>query len=212
MKTLILANGDFPISDELYQISQTADCLIAADGGARHATNLSRIPDVLVGDLDSIPTALLDQFGKKEVKISRYSTRKDQTDLELAVDQALALDSTEIFLAGLLGGRWDMTLGNILLLAQKKYDKINFTVLGDGSVWKILRRGTHHLQTRCGTGVSLLPLSAVVENISLSGLEYPLVGESLHLGTSRGLSNVSTGTSVDISFASGVLLVIIGTE
>ncbi|MGC8826157.1 MAG: thiamine diphosphokinase, partial [Anaerolineae bacterium] len=59
-----------------------------------------------------------------------------------------------------------------------------------------------------GDIVSLLPLSPVVEGIVTSGLEYPLRGEPLYMGPSRGVSNVMLGPEASVTIASGWLLVV----
>ena len=62
------------------------------------------------------------------------------------------------------------------------------------------------LNVPVGTTVSLLPWGhdAVV---TATGVRWPLHRETLAAGTSRGISNVATATSVDIDVERGMLLV-----
>jgi thiamine pyrophosphokinase len=56
--------------------------------------------------------------------------------------------------------------------------------------------------------VSLLAVGGPALGVATDGLEYPLRGETLEPGSSRGLSNVFTGAEARIGLADGVLLAI----
>ncbi len=132
MLTLIFANGDLTEPPELPDLLARADLIIAADGGANSCRCLGIIPDVLIGDLDSIDPAILKDFQVKAVAIHRHPPRKDATDLELALDFAMAQGAREVWLFGGLGGRWDMSLANVLLAAREKYKTSQFHHTGTG--------------------------------------------------------------------------------
>lgn len=211
MDVLILVNGDLHLSPQLLQQSKNADYIIAADGGAKHCVPLQLTPDILIGDLDSISGPLLKEFQNAGVEIQQYPVRKNATDLELAIDHAIAIGATKIFFAGMLGGRWDMSLANIFLLAHDKYKDIRFLLSGDNCVMHILHPGTHALTTQMGQRVSLLPLKGDGENISLTGFEYPLDQQTIPFGSSIGVSNVTVGTKVQIEHTGGILLLVLST-
>lgn len=209
MITLILANGDLHISPHLLQLAQNADYVIAADGGSRHCAPLQRSPDTLIGDLDSVPKHLLHEFKNGGTNILQYPVRKNATDLELSIDHAIQQGAATIYFAGMLGGRWDMSLANIFLLAHDKYKQARLVLLGDGCVMHILHPGKHSLTTKSNQRVSLLPLKGDGENITLSGFEYPLTEHTISFGSSLGASNVTLGTRVHIEHTKGVLLFIV---
>jgi len=208
MIVLILANGELHPSPALLQIAKDADLVIAADGGARHCKVLERLPDTLIGDLDSIPQELLKGFKSGEIKILQYPERKNATDLELTIDHAITKGATQIYFAGMLGGRWDMSLSNIFLLAQDKYEKIGLSIMSDDCVLHILHPGKHSYTTEIGQRVSLLPLKEDGKNITLTGFEYPLEKHTIPFGSSRGLSNVTSNTTLQIQHSNGVLLML----
>ena len=209
MIALILADGDLHMSSPLLEISEKADYVIAADGGSRHCSTLKRSPDTLIGDLDSVPEDLLRQLKNNGTKIIRHPVRKNATDLELSIDYAIKQGATTIYFAGMLGGRWDMSLANIFLLAHDTYKQARLVLLGDGCVMHILHPGKHSLTTKANKKASLLPLKGDGENITLNGFEYPLTDHTISFGSSLGVSNVTLGTRVHIEHSKGVLLFIV---
>ena len=186
-----------------------ADLLIAADGGANHCAGQGIVPDILVGDLDSINPVLLEHYQEQGVAIHRYPPRKNATDLELALDLAMAKGGRSVWLFGALGGRWDMSLANILLCAREKYQTLTITLPGPGCIMHILHPGgTIPPCPVPGCTVSLLPLQGDVGGLTLHGFEYPLQSATLRFGSTHGVSNVLCKSEGRVSFQSGVLLCI----
>ncbi len=209
MLTLIVANGELTGTTGLSNLVARADLILAVDGGANHCRRLGIVPDALIGDLDSITPTVLEEFREKAVAIHRHPPRKDATDLELALDLAMARGAQEVFLLAGLGGRWDMSLANLLLAAGEKYKTLNFTVLGPDCVMHILHPGEpYSLGGVTGQTVSLLPLQGDVHGLTLRGFEYPLKDATLCFGSTRGVSNVLLDPAATIQLRSGVLLCI----
>ncbi len=209
MLTLIFANGDLPATAELPDLKGRTDFIIAVDGGADHCRALGIIPDILIGDLDSISPAVLKEFQEKSVAIHRHPIRKDATDLELALDLAITKGAREVWLLGGLGGRWDMSLANVLLLAGDTYKTLSFTVPGPNCTMHVLHPGKPFvLFGMPGQKVSLLPLRGDVQGLSLHGFEYPLENATLRFGSTQGVSNVLQEPAATVQFTSGVLLCI----
>jgi len=212
MNALILANGELHTSTELMELAQSVDLLIAADGGAKHSPILQRTPETLIGDFDSVANDLLCEFQNIGVEILQYPTRKNATDLELAIDHAIQKGATTIYFAGMLGGRWDMSLANIFLLASEKYKHIRLTLLGDKCKMYILHPGNNSFTTKPGQSTSLLPLKGNGESISLTGFEYPLDKYTIAFGSSIGVSNIAVKKTVHIKHSAGVLLFIVSND
>ena len=208
MKVVIVANGELEESNRLREIWRTADLRIAADGGALNARKyLALAPHVLIGDLDSLDdaTRLWCEFSRVET-IQRPRT-KDETDLELAIDLAIVRGATDLTILGALGGRFDQSMANTLLLVKPAIAKISARIAGaDFDVWLAIERAS--ITGKIGETVSLIPLTTQVENIQTSGLQFPLQNESLNFGSSRGVSNVLISSHAEISFARGMLLIV----
>lgn len=204
MRAVIVANGQLTQAIEISE----HDLLIAADGGARHCLEQRLQPAYVVGDMDSLDDQQIAYLESGGAQLVRYPARKDQTDLELAVDLAHSLGYTEILIAGALGARWDQTIANILLPASRPALRIS---LADGDQEIHFLRGGEHIELpgQPGDTVSLIPLSATATGIRTSNLEYPMSNEDLYLGSTRGVSNVICELPASVSLAEGMLLCII---
>ena len=210
MRAVIFANGMMTNWPDDLKISKDGDFVIAADGGLKHCKKLGLTPKVIVGDMDSAdPKDLKDAEGKG-VRIDRHPSRKDETDLWLAVKAALEKEPDEIVILGALGGRWDMTFANVLALVAAELATIETRILDGNQEIFVLQGGQRvRLLGKKGDRLSLMPLTEKVSGIVLSGFAYALNNENLHLGTTRGISNVFKGDSGQIEFKTGKLLVTI---
>jgi thiamine pyrophosphokinase len=219
-RIVIFANGELPDLEAARAVVQPTDTIIAADGGAKHCRALGLTPHVVIGDFDSLSPADLAALGAAGTRIIRHPARKEQTDLELALDLALAEGAKDILILGALGGRWDQTLANVLLLIRSdrwrvsrqqatKVATTNVRVrLLDGMQEISLLRGPGELALTgdAGDTVSLIPIGGDARGITTSGLEYPLRGENLIFGSTRGISNVMMAGQATISLTEGLLV------
>jgi len=181
--------------------------LICCDGGARHLSGSGLIPDVLMGDMDSISPAELADYENAGVKVIRYPVDKDFTDTALALDYALSLKPRRIDIWGTQGGRIDHALANLFLLIKAKEAGVR-TRLMDEYCEAFVPIGDVIFTAASGCLVSLMALSPRVEGIELQGFLYPLVDGTLTLSESRGVSNIISGDRAVIHIRSGNLLVI----
>ena len=118
MHWVLLANGPLTLSPVIRQVIFSADRLIGVDGGSRHLRPLDVRPHLAVGDMDSIPQDLLQDYRQAGVELHLHPPKKDATDLELALELALARGASSISILGGTGGRLDHTLGNLFLLSR----------------------------------------------------------------------------------------------
>lgn len=181
--------------------------VVAADGGVDRALALGLHVDVAIGDFDSVTPAGLAAVELAGVHPERHHAAKDATDLELALDRALAASPKRIVVVGSESGRLDHLLSSLLVLADPRYAGAAVDALLGGAHVHVI----HHSRTLAGRPGELLSLLAVhgrVEGVSTRGLVYPLAGETLLPGTSRGVSNVFADAEAHVSVDSGVLLAI----
>jgi thiamine pyrophosphokinase len=181
--------------------------LIACDGGARHLNALGLCPDVIVGDMDSLDFDLLGDYERRGAEIIRYPVNKDFTDTALALDYALGLKPSAIEIWGALGGRIDHALANIHLLMRVKESGVSAQLV-DEFVEVRIADPDIRLIDAVGCLVSLIALSPVVEDITLSGFEYPLSRECLTAAQSRGISNIVVSSPAFIRVGKGDLLMV----
>jgi thiamine pyrophosphokinase len=206
---IIVSNGRFgDASFFKKKFSEMADRLIiCCDGAAQNLIKTKIKPDIVIGDMDSINTFQLADFKKEGIIINEYPTKKDFTDTELALDCALNMNPSAIYIWGALGGRIDHILGNVFLLLRGKRAKVN-TYLIDEYAEAFLPKNEVIFNDTVGCTVSLLALTPKVDGITLSGFAYPLNNETLLMGETRGLSNYIKESTAKINFVSGDLLVI----
>jgi len=135
---------------------------------------------------------------------------KDQSDLELALRYALESGAPDIVLLGIFGGeRIDHGLANAMLVADPAYRGLGVrAVEGETQVRAVHGGDSAELRGPVGATVTLLPVRGDAKGVRTAGLRYPLDGESLHFGRSRGLSNEVTALPASVSLEHGVLLVI----
>ena len=207
MRAIIFANGIYqePLRSPK---AEPGDLLIAADGGSQHCQLLKITPDVLIGDLDSTDPALTASWENAGVEVIRYPEDKDQTDLELAMMLAQERGADEILVYGAVGGRLDMTFGNLTLLAHPDLRTPTTLICGSEEVHLLKMGGALTLEGIPGEIVSLIPLQPGNTVVSSSGLRYPLHKEKLDFGTTRGISNVLLENQAEIQIDSGLLAVV----
>ena len=207
-RAFIFLNGDFEKPARRWPERPSAsDLVIGADGGGAHLAALDWPTHVLVGDFDSLDPARLTDFAAAGTEIFRHPAAKDETDFELALEMARRRGYENIEVLGALGGRWDMTIGNLLL--PSRLDFGGARVCFRHGPWSLfVLRGPARLEIPGAPGelVSLMPLGADARGITLSGCRYPLAGETLKAGFSRGLSNELTAPPAALTLAEGLLL------
>lgn len=212
MRAIIFVNGTVDDYAALDRLLQPEDYLIAADGGVYHCLALNRMPHILIGDLDSVDPATLDSLAAQQVPIARYSSDKNETDLELALDHALGLgdegELSAILLVGAMGGRLDQLLGNVLILAQRDWPVPLILESGTFRAQVVRPSAQLTLTAPVGSTVSALPLSDRVTGITYTGMRYPLENHTLPLGSTRGMSNVVDVAPATVKIASGKLLIV----
>ncbi len=188
MNTIIFANGEVDQPELLKPLLQSAEHLIAADGGLRHIRNLGLKPHLVIGDLDSISDDDSKWILKNKIPIRKFPMKKDQTDLELALLDAAERGGDPITVVGALGGRIDQTLTNIFLLLMPELQGTDVR-FDDGHEEIFLIQHHSAIIGKKGDTVSLLPLLSAVAGIKTRGLKYPLKDEILFPERSRGVSN-----------------------
>jgi thiamine pyrophosphokinase len=180
--------------------------VIAADRGLEHARALGLEVTVAVGDFDSASPEAVAAAVAAGTGIERYPADKDATDLELALDAALALGPARILVLAGDGGRLDHLLSMLLVLGSARYASVQVDArIGRAHVHVI--RGERALEGTPGELISLLALHGPAD-VRTQGLAYALVGETLEPGSSRGVSNTFATAIARIVVERGVLLAV----
>jgi thiamine pyrophosphokinase len=205
MRAIIFANGDPSDPEIVKHWAAQADLIIAADGGMRNALSVDVLPHVVIGDLDSLDEADRAQLGRSEVQLIVYPTRKDYTDLELALQYAVQQGATEIIILSALGGRWDQSLANLLLLTLPELAQVPTRVVDHHLSIQVIRDRAE-IAGRVGDTLSLIALKGDAHGVTIEGCEYPLHNATLPFGSTLGISNVLAQNTARITVKQGQIL------
>ncbi len=165
--------------------------VIAADGGIRHAAILGVVPELWVGDFDSVPIGLEDAYS--DLPREMFPAEKDKTDGELAIDMALVRGATSLVLAGAFGGaRADHAFLH-LAVAMRLAEGGMPVMLSDGAQeGHPLLPGKSSFDYANGVLFSVIGFSAL-SGLTLTGVKWPLSAVEVAFGSSLTISNEVKG-------------------
>lgn len=207
MKILIIGGGKLPSEDLLRKEYSQSDYIICADKGGEYLLKHNLMPNMLMGDFDSISTDSLNKFAEKKVLIERYPVEKDFTDTELCVMKALEYNPQEIVMLGCTGSRLDHVIGNIGLLNQCLQKGIKAYIKDEHNEIFLIDK-PHNFKGEIGSIISLQAFTEEVQGLSISGVKYPLKDYNLKSWSPYTVSNVILNEEVSIIFEKGILMVI----
>ena len=207
MTAVIICGGKIQHYEYLKKYFLDAPFVISADSGARHCRSFGVIPDLLVGDFDSISEADYGGLKAAGTQIQRFPIEKDMTDSELAVKIAIEKGCNKIILLGAIGTRLDHSLSNLFLL-KKLLDEGVEGVVADENNEVTLIKDSILLDREEGTNITLLPLAGSAKGVTTKGLYYPLTNATLEVGSSWGVSNLFSEDKAQVTVKEGYLLVI----
>lgn len=208
MKTvLIVANGNSNSKLFYQKLSKKVDFIIGVDGGAGKLIKYGIMPDLAVGDFDSIGRDELNLLKKKGVNILQFPEEKDYSDTELAINVALEKHFNTFIFSGMLYGRIDHMLFNVSLLYLLLKKGKDACILEEREEIYITN-DKRTIKTKKGSTVSLYPMSSVVQGVRTLGLKYQLNGKTLFKGETLTLSNIAVSSTVQVEVKKGTLLIV----
>ena len=189
-----------------------ADILLAADGGARFLARLGATPAAVVGDFDSLDRTTAMQLEEMGVELLRHPVRKDVTDGELAVEEAVRRGAGEVLLAGATGAL-DHTLGHLAILRRLAARGIAARLVApDLTVAVLVAPAAVALGAPAGARVSIAPVGEAA-TVTLTGLDYPLERGLLPADACLGLGNhVAAGGAAHIELHDGCVVVLVSCD
>lgn len=203
-KCIILANGNPPKKKVISFFRKNGfNTLICADGGANSSMEMELVPDVIIGDLDSISAETIKEF-KSVSKIIRLK-RQNDTDVEKCLKYAIKSGFDEVILMGVTGIRLDHTFCN-LGIVLKFCHELKISLVAEDSFLKPYS-GKIKLRTSPGEIVSLYGIDSKTKIIS-RGLKYVLKNVSLPFGERESTSNVAVGKEVELNIKDGIIFII----
>ena len=196
-----LVGGGDMAADDLAMALARAPRLVAADGGADRALAAGHVPELAIGDLDSISPEGRARLGPRRLV---HILEQETTDF----DKALRMIAAPFVLAvGFTGARIDHMLGAFNVLARHPGRRC--LLLGADDVCFLAPRALT-LALAPGMRLSLFPMGRV--RGQASGLTWPLDGIDFTPAATTGLSNRVSASPVRLAFSAPRMLVLLPAE
>lgn len=195
MRAVIICGGD--VGEYIKEYVKDGDFVICADSGYDRAKKYDIVPDLVLGDMDSVEAT---DYPDDSII---YPVRKDFTDSELAVMYAREKGCGEILLFGMIGTRMDHTLANITLLPRLE----NAVIINANNEIRFIRKSIT-LRGKRGDTISIIPYPGDISGVTTCGLDYPLTGGEIKAGTTLGVSNVMTADECTVTIEKGTAFII----
>jgi thiamine pyrophosphokinase len=209
VRAVVFLDGEYADPAWHRALTGTADLVLAADGGARYLAEIGVTPGAVVGDFDSLDVAGVRRLEAAGVELVRHPVRKDFTDGESAVEEALRRGASEVVLAGGTGAL-DHTLGHLAILRRLSARGVLASLVAPGlSVIVLTGPAGVGLCAPVRTRVSLVSLAGDAV-VTLQGLDYPLDHGVLPADACLGIGNsvcCSAGATVTVHAGVAALLV-----
>ncbi len=211
MTGVIICGGRIADYKFMRKYLRNADLVISADSGARHCKCFEVVPDLLVGDFDSVNEADYKDFVSAGVEIAQFPVEKDMTDSELAIDIALEKGCSRVILLGALGTRLDHSVSNLFLLKKLLETGAEGILADENNEARLIDRRIV-LDREQDVFVTLLPIAGPAKGVTTKGLYYPLEDATLEVGSSWGVSNKFSSEKAVVTVQKGTLLVILSRD
>lgn len=176
MRAIIVASSPYKTFSKLY-IPKPNDLIVGVDGGCKAITKYPI--DIAFGDFDSLDIKI------EAKKIYRYSTQKDETDLELAVETLKKEEVDEFIIYNATGGRLDHFLANLKLL--ERYSDFNITIIDEYNAIKCINEGIYNIKESKYKYFSLIP--CINSNVSITNALYEIVRKDVLVTDTYTVSN-----------------------
>ncbi len=178
------------------------DFVIAADGGCAYLERHGIMPDLIIGDFDSLESA------PSGDNVIRLNPVKDITDMDAAVKEGVKRGYSEFCLYGACGGRIDHTLANIQLVASLAQNKMRAYIRNGPQVITAVCNGSLCFDSSYKGYISVFAHSDKCEGVCLKGLKYPLENAVLTNSFPLGVSNEFLGIESEIIIGKGTAIMI----
>ena len=184
--------------------------IIVADSGMEFMWRVGLVPDMIIGDFDSVKEETLLYFKAQQgIVWKELNPIKDDTDTEFAIRQAIRLGAKEITVLGATGTRLDHVLGNVALLGIGLKEQVNIQLVDSHNRIRMINKSLELTKAeQFGSVLSLIPYSGEVKGVTLKGFKYPLENYTMGSFSSLGISNEIMDETAEILFVEGILIVI----
>ena len=167
IEAVILANGDYPSNKKPLQILKEAPFVACCDGGANEYIAKGHLPDIIIGDGDS----LSEENRLKHTSLLHHIPDQETNDQTKAVQYLLAKGIRNIAIVGATGKREDHTIGNVSLLME--YMRMG-AVVRSYTDYGVFIPCKDTCTFNCSTGQQVSIFNFTARNLQSEGLAYPI--------------------------------------
>lgn len=204
-KCIIVGAGEF---GQIYETIKAGDYIIAADGGYVYLQQSEIIPDLVIGDMDSITDK---EWNRKvqeyNIKTVCLPIKKDDTDMLAAIKEGLSLGYTDFSIYGGLGGRIDHTIANIQCLEYLQKHGARGIIYGRNDCIELICNEKKTYNSDCTGTISVFAFGGEAFGVTEKGLMYELEDAVLTTDIPIGVSNEFIGKESMIEVRQGMLLI-----
>lgn len=206
-RCVLIGAGVISNFDKIASLINMDDYIICADGGYINAKNMGLSPNLILGDFDSSPVP-----NELTYNVKRFSSDKDQTDLQLAMLEGFSLGYNNFLILGATGGRLDHTYGNLQLLAYAdKHDSFAL-ICDEKNKAFIVSNKTIAIKREAGKYVSIFAYGGNANGVTLEGFKYEVKNEMFSPNNPIGVSNEIIDFGARITVEKGSLLIIMSED
>lgn len=201
----IVGNGTLDAS--MVEPIRKADSIIGVDYAAFWLVARGIVPDVAIGDFDSVTKEEVAVIRKEVKTVESFPPEKDFTDMELAMEYAITLHPSEIIMYGGVGSRLDHSIGNIFLLNRFIDESIDIRLVNETNECRVVNKDVTVRKSSSFRYTSLLSLTDE-SVVTMSGFMYEITKYILKRGQTVGISNEIKGEEGTVVVHAGVVLLI----
>lgn len=209
-KCIVIGAGDFSLSE--INVSEK-DLCIAVDGGYVYCKIMGIIPDIIIGDMDSVDEGTLFDILAIEKdnpdKVIRLTPEKDDTDMLAALKIGMSKGYKDFIIYGAMGGRIEHTIANIQCLSYLKNNGCKAYIMDENVMMTVVKDETVNFNKAMEGYMSLFALGDKATGVTIKGMKYLLNQTTITNDYPIGISNEFTGAEGSICVEKGMLLIII---
>lgn len=201
-RCIIIGSAKINNYDKIREYLSPDDFFIFCDGGLKHREALGFTPNLIVGDFDSHDNPNL------PIETIVLPCEKDDTDTVFAVKEAVSRGFSEFLLIGVIGERFDHSLGNISILLM--LDSLGKTakIIDDYSEMELVSKQPVYIPDSFSY-FSLLNITGKANGICIENAKYNLNNGTINCEYQYGVSNeVLPGKTAKVTVNEGELLLI----
>lgn len=189
------------------------DFVIAADGGYAYCKKLGIVPDLILGDFDSVKEEDAEQIARIQ-KICPDSVvvlpaEKDDTDMLAAIRMGLSEGCRDFRIYAAQGGRLEHTIANLQCLIYLKECGASGCLADEASTVFILQNETVWFKESASGYLSLFSMGEKAEGVTIRNMKYELDRAEVTNSYPIGISNEFIGKRASVTVEKGTLAAIL---